>query len=494
MSNVYLTPENEKELMKVVEGNKKYKLLVLLMLDAGLRVTEAASLQVKNIDVGARSINVASLKKKSDKPVMREIAMTKRLYEALADYTHTRRLEKYIFPTNSKNGHITRICIWKWLKKHTSYAVKPHDLRHAFASKIVNEGNDIRVAQDLLGHSSSTVTEVYLHRPRSSKLKAIESIENVSFLDKLKSYVKGQKKINIDRVVDELDKSIYVGHKTEYLKLNELYSKKINTIILGQQGIGKSKLIESLKGDKVLRLDDFRSVKKTLANILLEVYKGEKQGIIDIINKGVSVDRVMTKESSARLIDVMIKGTEKNEYTLLIDDLTNVTATGVTALEKLKDHFHVIACARRIKIQHSSFLTNFQRIEMKQLQKTEAAKLIFLLSRGFKDRIENYESYKTHIVNQSDCVPLHIRELVERFSKEHFVSVSDIEEINHFRTKNTFDFSFVIVLVLSSLMVLRYVGGELDSDSGAFKLIGGIFLVFALFARSLFRVGRKKFA
>ena len=44
-----------------------------------------------------------------------------------------------------------------------------------------------------------------------------------------------------------------------------------------------------------------------------------------------------------------------------------------------------------------------------------------------------------------------------------------------------FDFSLVLVIILSSLMVLRYISGELGDDSGAMRLFGGIFLMFALF-------------
>jgi len=52
--------------------------------------------------------------------------------------------------------------------------------------------------------------------------------------------------------------------------------------------------------------------------------------------------------------------------------------------------------------------------------------------------------------------------------------------------------SIPVVIGFSSLMILRYIGGELSDDSGAMKLIGGAFLLFALFARSLFNVGKRK--
>jgi integrase/recombinase XerD len=52
--------------------------------------------------------------------------------------------------------------------------------------------------------------------------------------------------------------------------------------------------------------------------------------------------------------------------------------------------------------------------------------------------------------------------------------------------------SIPVVIGFSSLMILRYIGGEFDDDSGAFRLFGGIFMLFALFARSIFSFGKRK--
>ena len=49
-------------------------------------------------------------------------------------------------------------------------------LRHKFATRIVSQGNDIRIGQKLLGHSSQKTTEIYLHVPEEEKKAAIKSI------------------------------------------------------------------------------------------------------------------------------------------------------------------------------------------------------------------------------------------------------------------------------------------------------------------------------
>lgn len=109
------------------------------------------------------------------------------------------------------------------------------------------------------------------------------------------------------------------------------------------------------------------------------------------------------------------------------------------------------------------------------------------------DRIEDYESYKNHIFENTNGNPLFIIEMIERYRKESFISLETIKNYRHTAAYQELDVTLLLVIVLSSLMVLRYVSGEIGDDSGAFRLIGGVFLMFALFARNIFRVGKRKF-
>ena len=110
-----------------------------------------------------------------------------------------------------------------------------------------------------------------------------------------------------------------------------------------------------------------------------------------------------------------------------------------------------------------------------------------------KDRIEDYEAFKNYVYDQSSGVALYINELIERLSKEQFITSKELGSISHIHSKKYIDFTLPIIICLSSLMVLRYIGGEMGADSGAFKLFGGVFLVFALFARSLFQISKRKY-
>jgi integrase/recombinase XerD len=145
--------------------------LIELIYASGLRVSEALSLKKSAATTKAPLIAVAG---KGDKERLAPIsgparaAMTE--FRALLDQASPGAAAgSWLFPAASASGHMTRQAFARDLKRVAAAAgidskrVSPHVLRHAFASHLLQNGADLRVVQDLLGHADISTTQIYTH-------------------------------------------------------------------------------------------------------------------------------------------------------------------------------------------------------------------------------------------------------------------------------------------------------------------------------------------
>ena len=140
------------------------RLIIEMLYATGVRVSELVNIKVNDIDFNNRRIIVLGKGNKERIVYYGEYAE-----EVLKEYmkTHERKNHNYLF-VNSKGGQLTdrgvRYIIDNIMSKlSVKTHVTPHVLRHTFATDMLNNGCDIKVVQELLGHSSLKATEIYTH-------------------------------------------------------------------------------------------------------------------------------------------------------------------------------------------------------------------------------------------------------------------------------------------------------------------------------------------
>ena len=144
------------------------QVIIELLYGAGLRVSELIGLELNNIELSSRYVRCIGKGSKE-----RIIPIGEKAQKAIAGYLKIRQLliKKYKLETKQflikENGHLmTRQDVYVFIKQQGELLrkhISPHTLRHSFATHMLENGADLRVVQELLGHSDVSTTQLYTH-------------------------------------------------------------------------------------------------------------------------------------------------------------------------------------------------------------------------------------------------------------------------------------------------------------------------------------------
>jgi integrase/recombinase XerD len=180
-------PRSEKKLPVVLSRDEVWSVLDAVRVDVyrvclttiyacGLRLMEGVSLQVPNVDSGRGVLRVCGKRRKD-----REVPLPVAALQRLRDHWRTHRCPTWLFPAATRHGvqdcvaHNCAPITRDSLQSAFRHAVKKsglhksahiHTLRHSYATHLLEDGVNLRLIQEYLGHSSLRTTIVYTHLTR----------------------------------------------------------------------------------------------------------------------------------------------------------------------------------------------------------------------------------------------------------------------------------------------------------------------------------------
>lgn len=150
------------------EGHRNRAILEVLY-SCGLRVSELVSLKISDLFPDEQFIRVFGKGSKQRLVPIGEPALKAiRLYREVRDAGPVQKAAEDILFLNRRGGRLTREMIFHIVKDQAAAAgirkdISPHTFRHSFATHLVENGADLRVVQQMLGHESILTTEIYTH-------------------------------------------------------------------------------------------------------------------------------------------------------------------------------------------------------------------------------------------------------------------------------------------------------------------------------------------
>ncbi len=169
-----LSKEEIKALLSSIT-NSKSKLMISLLYACGFRVSELVNLKIRDLDFNNKVGHARQAKGKKD----RTFNIPEFLVLVLMQRAEKQKSlnQEYLF--TGPKGRLSSRNVQKIVKKAAKKAgiekeVHPHTLRHSFATHLLENGTDIRMIQELLGHSDLSTTQIYTHIS-NEELKKIKS-------------------------------------------------------------------------------------------------------------------------------------------------------------------------------------------------------------------------------------------------------------------------------------------------------------------------------
>ena len=186
LKNIFLYLEQRVVLSKTDYQKQKAErnlLIISLLLSTGIRISELCHIHLKDINLSNKTLHIIGKGKKERILFLGD----QKTFNLLETYINKTRNESndFLFPGKHSPKPLSEQSVRLILKKiveqnNLSRTITPHMFRHSFATMLLDSDVDIRYIQQILGHSSISVTQIYTHVSHSKQKEILSSFNPVS--------------------------------------------------------------------------------------------------------------------------------------------------------------------------------------------------------------------------------------------------------------------------------------------------------------------------
>ena len=155
-----------------------YRGCLHMMYSCGLRLGEAVKIEITDIDKSSGNLTVIGKGNRQ-----RLLPIPPSTLQSIRTLWKSHRHPQYLFPNRYGKTHVSDSAVRTAFKQAVESLdiknVTPHVLRHSFATRLLEDGVDVRIVQMLLGHRSINSTEIYTHMTTPIQTKVRNTIERI---------------------------------------------------------------------------------------------------------------------------------------------------------------------------------------------------------------------------------------------------------------------------------------------------------------------------
>lgn len=149
------------------------------MYACGLRISEASSLEIPSVNSTDMVLRIIGKGNKE-----RRVPLPEPILLILRDLWKIHRHPRWLFPNQSGSNHLSKSVLYS---SFTDAAIKTrirprptsHALRHSFATRLLENGVDIRIVQILLGHANIKSTTIYTHLTEPTRITLRRTLDDI---------------------------------------------------------------------------------------------------------------------------------------------------------------------------------------------------------------------------------------------------------------------------------------------------------------------------